>query len=194
MEKGLRRIDVMNTITESPSPGYPARTIDNVANSDATLAILWSPHSTGTVNTVVYAMRSNWAKDTWRYWNPKAPRSSWTTYRPYCVIETRDVDEAEDVVAAWIAKSPSGSVKKLNVAGHRESTQPGVQLFTNQLVQRLIICGYVTERIISGGQTGADRGAWDGAMELDFPICGMVLKGRRCEVGVIPVRYFSYGR
>lgn len=44
-------------------------------------------------------------------------------------------------------------------------------------------------RIVSGGQTGADRGALDGALEMDTPIGGYCPKGRRAEDGTIPDRY-----
>ncbi len=43
--------------------------------------------------------------------------------------------------------------------------------------------------IVSGGQTGVDRAAWDVAIELGLPIGGWVPKGRRAEDGVIPERY-----
>jgi hypothetical protein len=43
--------------------------------------------------------------------------------------------------------------------------------------------------IISGGQTGADRGALDAAIELGIPHGGQCPKGRKCEDGVIPPRY-----
>jgi len=43
--------------------------------------------------------------------------------------------------------------------------------------------------IISGGQTGADRGALDAAFELGLPHGGWCPKGRKCETGVIPERY-----
>jgi len=43
--------------------------------------------------------------------------------------------------------------------------------------------------IISGGQTGADRGALDAAIELSIPHGGLCPKGRKAEDGVIPPRY-----
>ncbi len=43
--------------------------------------------------------------------------------------------------------------------------------------------------IISGGQTGVDRAAWDAAIELGLPIGGWVPKGRLAEDGVVPERY-----
>jgi predicted Rossmann fold nucleotide-binding protein DprA/Smf involved in DNA uptake len=43
--------------------------------------------------------------------------------------------------------------------------------------------------IVSGGQTGVDRAAWDVALELGLPISGWVPKGRLAEDGVIPAHY-----
>jgi hypothetical protein len=43
--------------------------------------------------------------------------------------------------------------------------------------------------IISGGQTGADRAAWDAAMGCDVAIGGWVPKGRRAEDGEIHEKY-----
>jgi hypothetical protein len=45
------------------------------------------------------------------------------------------------------------------------------------------------EKIISGGQTGADRAALDAALELGIPCGGWCPKGRRAEDGPIDVRY-----
>jgi hypothetical protein len=47
----------------------------------------------------------------------------------------------------------------------------------------------MVERIISGGQTGADRGGLDAAMALGIPHGGSCPKGRRAEDGEIPGRY-----
>lgn len=44
-------------------------------------------------------------------------------------------------------------------------------------------------RIVSGGQTGADRGALDAAMDLGVAHGGWCPKGRRAEDGAIPARY-----
>lgn len=44
-------------------------------------------------------------------------------------------------------------------------------------------------RIVSGGQTGADRGALDAALELGLDVGGWVPLGRSAEDGVIPRRY-----
>lgn len=44
-------------------------------------------------------------------------------------------------------------------------------------------------KIISGGQTGADRGALDAAISMRLPHGGWCPKGRLAEDGVIPSRY-----
>jgi len=44
-------------------------------------------------------------------------------------------------------------------------------------------------RVISGGQTGVDRAAWDAARMLGLPIGGWVPRGRRAEDGVVPAEY-----
>ena len=45
------------------------------------------------------------------------------------------------------------------------------------------------EKIVSGGQTGADRAALDFAIENAIPHGGWCPKGRKCEQGVIPPQY-----
>jgi hypothetical protein len=44
-------------------------------------------------------------------------------------------------------------------------------------------------KIVSGGQTGVDRGALDAALRLGFPCGGFCPCGRLAEDGVIPERY-----
>lgn len=44
-------------------------------------------------------------------------------------------------------------------------------------------------RIISGGQTGADRAGLDFALAHNIPIGGWCPKGRRAEDGIVPGRY-----
>jgi Circularly permutated YpsA SLOG family len=45
------------------------------------------------------------------------------------------------------------------------------------------------ERIVSGGQTGVDRGALDAALGFGFPCGGWCPMGRLAEDGPIPERY-----
>jgi len=44
-------------------------------------------------------------------------------------------------------------------------------------------------KIVSGGQTGADRGGLDAAIWCEIPYGGWIPKGRRAEDGVIPYMY-----
>lgn len=45
------------------------------------------------------------------------------------------------------------------------------------------------KRIVSGGQTGVDRGALDAALAHGLPCGGWCPRGRRAEDGPIPARY-----
>lgn len=47
----------------------------------------------------------------------------------------------------------------------------------------------LVRKIVSGGQTGIDRGALDAATRLGIPHGGWCPKGRRAEDGAIPARY-----
>ena len=48
------------------------------------------------------------------------------------------------------------------------------------------------EKLISGGQTGADIAALDVALRFDFPHGGWCPKGRKSLEGPIPPRYNLY--
>ena len=45
------------------------------------------------------------------------------------------------------------------------------------------------DKIISGGQTGAERAALDAAIDLDIPYNGWVPKGRKTDNGILPYQY-----
>jgi hypothetical protein len=47
------------------------------------------------------------------------------------------------------------------------------------------------KKIVSGGQTGADRGALDAALKCGIEIGGWVPKGRLAEDGIIPEKYMG---
>lgn len=53
----------------------------------------------------------------------------------------------------------------------------------------MVICMPILEKIISGGQTGADRAALDTAIKFNIPHGGWITKGRRTEEGVLPEKY-----
>ena len=44
-------------------------------------------------------------------------------------------------------------------------------------------------KIVSGGQTGVDRGAIEAALELGFPYGGLIPKGRLAEDGAVPEKF-----
>jgi Circularly permutated YpsA SLOG family len=52
-----------------------------------------------------------------------------------------------------------------------------------------LMAAMTVERVISGGQTGADRGGLDAAIALGIPHGGWCPQGRRAEDGVIPAKY-----
>ncbi len=45
------------------------------------------------------------------------------------------------------------------------------------------------EKIVSGGQTGADRGGWEAAIWCELPYGGWIPKGRKAEDASIPFKY-----
>lgn len=47
----------------------------------------------------------------------------------------------------------------------------------------------LVSKIVSGGQTGVDRGALEAATELGYPYGGMIPKGRKAEDGVVPLKF-----
>jgi hypothetical protein len=57
----------------------------------------------------------------------------------------------------------------------------------------ILICGKMRKlkKIISGGQTGVDRAAFDFALEKGIDIGGFVPKGRRAEDGRISEKYLN---
>lgn len=44
-------------------------------------------------------------------------------------------------------------------------------------------------KIVSGGQTGVDRGALAAALHLGFPYGGMIPSGRKAEDGIVPLEF-----
>ena len=44
-------------------------------------------------------------------------------------------------------------------------------------------------KIVSGGQTGVDRGALEAAYDLGFPYGGLIPKGRLAEDGIVPLKF-----
>jgi len=105
---------------------YVPRTIQNVLDADATIAVLWGP-SVGTSKTIGYAQTGKWQAG-------KA-ETDLAGKRPVLVITTKDAAEAAQQVREFVTAT---GAKSLNIAGHRERSQPGIEQFTtDMLVQAL---------------------------------------------------------
>jgi hypothetical protein len=88
-------------LRETPSPSYPERTEWNVRDSDGTLVLHRGPLRGGTALTVRLARRQG---------------------RPALTVDLSAAPRVEPV-REWIARE---RIVKLNVAGPRESQQPGI--------------------------------------------------------------------
>ncbi|MDO5317657.1 MAG: putative molybdenum carrier protein [bacterium] len=56
-------------------------------------------------------------------------------------------------------------------------------------MDKIIIPIVTVAKVVSGGQTGVDRGALEAALTAGFPYGGLVPKGRLAEDGVVPARF-----
>jgi len=56
-------------------------------------------------------------------------------------------------------------------------------------IVRKICSIMLISKIVSGGQTGVDRGALEAAYELGFPYGGLIPKGRLAEDGIVPEKF-----
>lgn len=108
---------------------YPTRTMLNVDDSDGTVAILWGT-SVGTEKTIGYCQSKAWV-----WWKRGIPGF----HRPVCIIETKDIPAATLQVVEFIRKH---NIATLNVAGHREKSQPGIFSFTRDLIR--LVCQQLT--------------------------------------------------
>ncbi len=100
-------------LQETDSPKYQVRTQRNVEDSDGTLILYREGLTGGTELTRKFAMRYD---------------------RPYIAIDLeteQDVTEAHD----WLVTE---NIQKLNVAGPRESTSPGIAKQAREFLRKLI--------------------------------------------------------
>lgn len=72
---------------------------------------------------------------------------------------------------------------------HIQPYQPRLELFVGGGAWRPQVLRERQPRIVSGGQTGVDRGALDAALALGLPVGGWCPRSRRSEDGEIPARY-----
>ena len=106
-------LDDCYPLTETASDGYVDRTHRNVADADATLIISRCPLSGGTKMTVDFARK---------------------LHKPVYVIDP-DVSFQVDDIIKWIR---NGRFEILNVAGPRESKQPGVYETTVAVMTKIL--------------------------------------------------------
>ena len=100
-------------LTETPATGYPTRTRWNVRDSDGTLVLCERPPTGGTALTIRLADRLD---------------------KPRLIVSPIEPAAAEDV-RAWLARH---DIKVLNVAGPRESEQPGIAARATALLQSVL--------------------------------------------------------
>lgn len=113
-------------LRECPTIGYPARSMRNVDDADATITLIWDNTSVGTWKTLGYAETHKWK---WGIVPVPFPFE----YKP-CLILRKELDSMGVIINSikyWIRE---WNVATLNVAGHRESSHPGIQEFTKQLI------------------------------------------------------------
>ncbi|MFH2203602.1 MAG: putative molybdenum carrier protein [Elusimicrobiota bacterium] len=103
------RVPERYPVTEGVSAQYPERTERNVVDADATLILSAGEPSGGTLLTLELAKRHG---------------------RPFCVVDPREAQAAQKVRTFLERERPA----VLNVAGPRESSQPGAQKITCALL------------------------------------------------------------
>jgi len=106
-------IDPRYPLSESDSPRYDVRTEQNIIDSDGTLIITGGRLEGGTRLTLELALQKN---------------------RPCRVIDLRQPLELEQVIDWLVALE----ISTLNIAGPRESKQPGIADKTREIVEKLL--------------------------------------------------------
>jgi hypothetical protein len=100
-------------LRETPTDEYPERTEWNVRDSDGTLILTRGTPDRGTALTVRLAKRMN---------------------KPHYVVDLEQ-PETPEVVREWL---DANHIKILNVAGPRESSQPGITDEARRYVERIL--------------------------------------------------------
>jgi len=103
-------------LQETSWHGYPQRTRYNVRDSDATLILTHGPVDGGTALTVRLAEK---------------------LIKPYLVVDLNCDEVTTQDVARWLT---STKIVVLNVAGPRESSQPGIYDAARTFLLRLLPC------------------------------------------------------
>ena len=113
------RIPARYPLRETATPDYPERTARNVCESDATLVLTRGRPRGGTALTIALARRRS---------------------RPVLLV---DLDGApdQDEVRAWLAAC---AARVLNVAGPRESEQPGIHRQAELFLRTVLVAAAVS--------------------------------------------------
>ena len=106
------RIDARYQLVETPTDRYPERTEKNVRSSDATLIVHRGVLTAGTAFT----------------------RRLATLHHCPCFVADVDEPDIADRIADWLAELQP---KRLNIAGPRESSVPGIHDATVRLLTEL---------------------------------------------------------
>ncbi|MGH7255409.1 MAG: putative molybdenum carrier protein [Nitrospirales bacterium] len=100
-------------LRETPSPDYAQRTEWNVRDSDGTLVLTAGPPTEGTAYTVEIARRLG---------------------KPVLIVDLNEEPSAQ-VVLTWVTQQ---GIRRLNVAGPRESKAPGIYRRAQTFLRRLL--------------------------------------------------------
>ena len=109
-------IDARYPVVELANAGYRERTIQNVADSDATLIVYFADLHGGTELTLLACVRRG---------------------KPYKLVDAAEI-AAERTAAIAVAFVQRHDASTLNVAGPRESHAPGAHAYAFEAVSRLI--------------------------------------------------------
>jgi hypothetical protein len=101
-------------LKETPSTAYPQRTKRNVLDSDATLILTLRPPQGGTALTI---------------------RLARSLQKPYKVVKLNGAPDVE-AVRSWLQRK---KIRILNVAGPRESENPGIHSMACDFLRRLLM-------------------------------------------------------
>lgn len=97
-------------LVSHPSPNYRDRTLQNVADSNATLIFATDSASDGTKLTIEACEKQ---------------------CKPYAVIDPNSLDASRQIIQFMEIHKPN----ILNVAGNRESKSPGISIITARLIE-----------------------------------------------------------
>jgi hypothetical protein len=109
---------------EHPDSSYPGRTMQNVDDADATIAFRFE-RSTGTDNTIGYAQTGKWGPPVGK------PTTSYDGKKPVLVIDVTNRENAVRQIRNFLART---GAETINIAGHRESSRPGINKFVRSVL------------------------------------------------------------